>query len=162
MRRKTLLSKDMSLISGMDRSSPEYLKALEDELSQLRVTKDSLEDELDNYKSDVASGKAKSANLDTTLQLITDRLSNLETSVANLPPPPAVQPALSPPAHQPTDPRTRRHRLTHRPQWYHQHKLLHRHSQRRLPSTPCNLKPAAILRAQDKLSLFLVRWGYHQ
>lgn len=101
-----MLAGKMSLISGMDRSSPEYLKALEDELSKIRVTKDSLETELDKYKSDEAAA-ALDTGLDATFQLINDRLAKLEVSITTPgTPPPSIPPPAIPPRTIPPAPAT--------------------------------------------------------
>lgn len=84
--RAEFLSTGMALISGFDRSSPEYLKALEEELSQARVTKKSMEDELEKYKFDVAGGSTIKFDPDSPiLRAITDRLSNIELSMKSTP-----------------------------------------------------------------------------
>lgn len=108
---KFILSAGMGLISGYDISSAEYLKAIEDELSQQRVTRASLEYEVNQYKSDQASGTTKDIKdpaLMAALQLITDRLASLEAAVPNVstpapgvPPPANLLPANPPMANLP-------------------------------------------------------------
>lgn len=88
----------MALIPGYDRASAEYLKAIEDELSQKRVSQLALEDELDHLKSDHATGTTKDVKdptLMATLKTITDRLAKLETGTTS-PPPPLPPPPVPP------------------------------------------------------------------
>lgn len=84
--RKKLVSLGMTLIEGMDRSSQEYLKAVEEELAASRVTAKALETELDGYKLDVAGATSSKISLDTTLNDISDRLSQLEIWKKSVPP----------------------------------------------------------------------------
>lgn len=80
--RAEILATDMSLIEGLERSSPEYLKALEEELAQARVAHKTLEDELDDLKSDKASAGIVKMDPDSPiLRAITDRLASLELSI---------------------------------------------------------------------------------
>lgn len=77
-----------AIIEGYDRSSVEYLKAMEDELSQSRISQ--------QLKSDqAATHDVKDPHLMSTLKLITDRLSQVEITLGDVaatsrqaPPPP--------------------------------------------------------------------------
>lgn len=94
-----------AIIEGFDRSSAEYLKALEDELSQSRITHTALQDELETYKSDHAGASVdiKDPTMMATLKLITDRLSQVEVTLKDIKDPTSVA-ASQPPLSLPTPP----------------------------------------------------------
>lgn len=102
-----------AIIEGYDRSSAEYLKALEDELVRTRVTRTALEDEIQQLKMGQAGAlDVKDPNLMAALKLITDRLSQVEITLGDVAtgavvgqvPPTQAPPAQAPPVQAATPP----------------------------------------------------------